>query len=216
MQPRQPEGAQEEAKRLPKCCLGAAYFSMGRYAAQKPPVCAGFAKRLKPTDDAAQLPTDSVPGGDFKYVCLGYSAWDEEALKRAAARRSSQADAVQLPYCEGLEVVSAAAVNQRPELMGAGGPDMAAGGGGPDVPPPPGPQQGGDVRQRPGRSFVPGAGRLPDVGDGLDWERLKGRFLRISRRMVDKMGQNVSYMAATTRRSWQQIVRELGGDDKER
>ena len=114
MQPRQPEGAQEEAKRLPKCCLGAAYFSMGRYAAQKPPVraepqrrpgrdaqpllalgsgarrrsrrrcqhltpallfcpctqvCAGFAKRLKPTDDAAQLPTDSVPGGDFK--CVG-------------------------------------------------------------------------------------------------------------------------------------------------
>lgn len=29
-------------------------------------VCAGFAKRLNPTDDAAQLPTDSVPGGDFK------------------------------------------------------------------------------------------------------------------------------------------------------
>jgi hypothetical protein len=29
-------------------------------------VCTGFAKRLKPTDDAAQLPTDSVPGGDFK------------------------------------------------------------------------------------------------------------------------------------------------------
>lgn len=34
-------------------------------------VCTGFAKRLKPTDDAAQLPTDSVPGGDFKCVPPG-------------------------------------------------------------------------------------------------------------------------------------------------
>lgn len=35
---------------------------------------------------------------------MGYSAYDEEGLKRAAARRSSEADAVTLPYCEGLEV----------------------------------------------------------------------------------------------------------------
>ena len=35
--------------------------------------------------------------------------------------------------------------------------------------------------------------------------------------MVDKMGQNMSYMAATTRRSWQQLWREVGGgSDKER
>jgi hypothetical protein len=102
---------------------------------------------------------------------LGYSAWDEEALKRAAAQRSSQADSVQLPFCEGLEVVSSAAVNQRPELMGAGGPDVAAGSGGSEAATP----DGGDVRQRPGRSFVPGAGRLPDVTDGVDWERFKER-----------------------------------------
>ena len=43
------------------------------------------------------------------------------------------------------------------------------------------------------------------------------RFVRISGRMVDKMGANLSYMAATSRRSWQQIVRELGGGgDKDR
>jgi hypothetical protein len=35
--------------------------------------------------------------------------------------------------------------------------------------------------------------------------------------MVNKMGANLSYMAATSRRSWQQIVRELGGGgDKDR
>lgn len=38
-------------------------------------VCTGFAKRLKPTDDAAQLPTDSVPGGDFK--CAQLQGWCE-------------------------------------------------------------------------------------------------------------------------------------------
>jgi hypothetical protein len=201
-------------------------------------VCTGFAKRLKPTDDAAQLPTDSVPGGDFKcgprcscsssslllpaclppanqqlndwhgsltgassapaclpsgpcpapcrYFCIGYSAWDEEALKRAAARRSSPEDAVQLPYCEGLEVVSAAAVNHRPELMGAGGPGLGGGGGGSGAEAAAGEQAGAgpagaapggaDVRQRPGRTFVPGAGRLPDVGrEGIDWTRFKER-----------------------------------------
>lgn len=115
----------------------------------------------------------SIPARPRRYICLGYSAWDEEALKRAAAARTSQADAVQLPYCEGLEIVSAAAVNQRPELMGAGGPDLGGGGGaaaGPAGPP------GGDVRQRPGRSFVPGAGRLPGEGaEGVDWDRFKER-----------------------------------------
>ncbi|KAL4858648.1 hypothetical protein ACK3TF_001587 [Chlorella vulgaris] len=213
------EGLQGEAEAAkPTRCKGALFFSEARYSAQRPPLCAGLTKRLKPTDEVVQLPTDSVPGGDFKYVCIGYSAWDEEALKRAAANRSSPEDAVQLPYCEGLEVVSAAAVNSRPELMGAGGPDLAAGGDSSGTAPPPaGPQQGGaDVRQRPGRSFVPGAGRLPDAPAGMDWDRFKERFVRISKRMVDKMGQNGSYMVATTRRSWQQIWRELGGgEDKD-
>lgn len=34
--------------------------------------------------------------------------------------------------------------------------------------------------------------------------------------MVDRMGHNLGYMAAVTRRSWEQLVRELGGSDKER
>jgi len=111
-------------------------------------VCAGFSKRLQPEEGSTSLPTDAVPGGDFKYVCLGYSAYDPEALKTAARRRGSRADAVQLPYCEGLEVVSAAAMNSRPELL-TGGPSLAP------------PQDGGagegdaepNVRQRPGRTF---------------------------------------------------------------
>lgn len=34
-------------------------------------LCAGLTKRLKPTDEVVQLPTDSVPGGDFKWVIAG-------------------------------------------------------------------------------------------------------------------------------------------------
>lgn len=49
------------------------------------------------------VPTCS-PAPPGRYMCVGYSAYDEEGLKRAAARRSSEADAVTLPYCEGLEV----------------------------------------------------------------------------------------------------------------
>lgn len=128
---------------------------------------------------SAPLPSTAPPPPGpphCRYVCVGYSAWDEEALKRAAAARRSQADAVQLPYCEGLEVVSAAAVNQRPELMAAGGPDLRGPGPAEAAAAGPPPDSGGaDVRQRPGRSFVPGAGRLPEVPDGIEWDRFKER-----------------------------------------
>lgn len=114
-------------------------------------MCTGLAKRLRPGEDAAQLPTDSIPGGEFKYLCAGYSAWDEEALRAAARRRTSAADAVALPYCEGLEVVSSAAVAGRPELLtdgpGGGGPRRGGGEG------PQGEGTASDAGQRPGRSF---------------------------------------------------------------
>lgn len=123
-----------------------------------------------PTTNPSPTPPPPVL---LRYICLGYSAWDEEALKRAAAARRSQADAVQLPYCEGLEVVSSAAVHHRPELMGAGAPGLGAAAAGEPVAAPPEPPGGADVRQRPGRSFVPG--RLPEVPDGVDWSRFKER-----------------------------------------
>ena len=121
-------------------------------------------------------------------MCLGYSAWDEATLKRAAVRSSGGSggsgsssgssgsdEAVSLPFCQGLEVVSAAAVNRRPELMeaAAGGAGVGASSASSDG--------GGGVRQRPGRTFVPGAAgvggtsRLPEVPTAADWERFKER-----------------------------------------
>jgi len=95
------------------------------------------------------LPTDAIPGGDFKYVCVGYAAYNEDALKKVARERRSQADTVQLPYCEGLEVVSAAAMSRKPELL-TGGPPL----GHPHSPPGVAPQnEEASIRQRPGRTF---------------------------------------------------------------
>lgn len=106
----------------PKACVGALYFSQHRYDRELSPVCMGFRKRKANDDNAidVSIPTDSVPGGDFKYMCIGYSAWDDEALRDAARNRRDSNDPVQLPYCEGLEVVSAAAINNSPELLSNG------------------------------------------------------------------------------------------------
>ena len=38
-------------------------------------------------------------------------------------------------------------------------------------------------------------------------------FLRVSKRMIEKMGQNASYMGLTVRRSWQQLLRELNSNN---
>jgi hypothetical protein len=157
---------------------------------------------LRPADEPAELPNDSVPGGEFKYICLGYSAWDEEALKRASRRRNSHSDAVPLPYCEGLEVVSAAAVAATPELL-TGGPEVERASQRAST----SDEHGADVRQRTGRVFT----ELGAPPDAEEWDRFKERFDRISKRMMDKMASNASYMLASLKKTWDQVVRDVSG-----
>ena len=82
-----------------------------------------------------------------RYICAGYSAYDEEGLKQAASKRTSHGDPVQLPYCEGLEIVSAAGMSRKPELL-TDGPELSASSSSAGGPP-----QDAGIRQRPGRSF---------------------------------------------------------------
>lgn len=114
-------------------------------------MCGGFAKRLRHNDEPSQLTSESIPGGEFKYACLGYAAWDDEELKRAARRRTSPTDPVSLPYCEGLEIVSSAAISGRPELLAEGLGDNASRGSTPQSGEPT--SSGVDGKQRPGRSY---------------------------------------------------------------
>jgi hypothetical protein len=138
-------------------------------------VCFGFGKGLNPAEEDAHTATDQVPGGDFKYLCFGYSAFDPEAMKRAATARTNTTDPVQLPYCEGLEVVSAAAMSGKPELL-TGGASVSgtSASSDPNIPG----REG--VRERPGRAFT---GR-PGVPEGMDWDKFRERYVWFVQRRV--------------------------------
>ena len=55
-----------------------------------------------------------------QYMCLGLSVYDEARLRAAGAEsRGSPTEPVEIPFCEGLEIVSAANVQQSPALLAA-------------------------------------------------------------------------------------------------
>lgn len=167
----------------------------------------GFGKKLSPTEDTIAQ-TDSVPGGDFKYLCFGYSAFDAQELKRAAKNRTSRTDPIQLPYCEGLEVVSAAAMSEKPELLTGGAiVDTASSSSAP-----PSDARHAPTRDRPGRTFT---GR-PDIGgpEAMDWDQFKERFDRMATKITDKMKSNATFMGNKLKQGWDQVLREIGGSDK--
>jgi hypothetical protein len=53
-----------------------------------------------------------------------------------------------------------------------------------------------------------GNGQIPSE---MDWDQFKTRFDRISKRIIDKMAQNASYMGSTIKKSWEQIIRDVSG-----
>ena len=60
-------------------------------------------------------------------MCVGLSVYDEARLRAAGAEsRSSPLAPVDIPYCEGLEIISAANVQESPALLAA---EAGAGGG---------------------------------------------------------------------------------------
>ena len=68
-------------------------------------VCAGL--RFRPKLDryapnSAEVDSTSVPGGDFKFVCVGYAAYDAEKMRQQQAESKKNPTApIELPYCEG-------------------------------------------------------------------------------------------------------------------
>jgi hypothetical protein len=215
-------GGEADGERAdPRICLGALFFSLSRYERLEPPLCAGFQRAGRSdaedaTAAAAVAAADELPPGAFRYLCLGAAAYDPAELRRAA-RRAAPGDPVRLPFCEGLEVVSAAAGLGAREPLGAAAAGAAA--GAPARPPPdsapPAP------RPHPGRTFVPGGagggaggGGLP--GEGMDLARFAERFGTVSRRMVDRMALNAAFMSAAVRKSWDAARGGGGGGGKRR
>ncbi len=69
-------------------------------------MCAGL--RFRPKLDryapnSAEVDSTSVPGGDFKFVCVGYAAYDAEKMRQQQAESKKNPTApIELPYCEGV------------------------------------------------------------------------------------------------------------------
>jgi len=47
----------------------------------------------------------------------------------------------------------------------------------------------------------------------MDWGQFKDRFDRTSKRMVDKMKANATYMGSSLRKTWDKLIREVTGSD---
>ncbi len=52
-----------------------------------------------------------------QYFCVGMSLWDNERMKQNSKEARSPTDPVELPYCEGLEVISASQLQQNPVVL---------------------------------------------------------------------------------------------------
>mmetsp|Transcript_12010 Transcript_12010/g.24170 ORF Transcript_12010/g.24170 Transcript_12010/m.24170 type:complete len:208 (-) Transcript_12010:738-1361(-) len=192
-------GRRERPSGKAKACLGVLYFSQRRFDNEKPPICAGLSKKLsqggslRPPTSSEQMPG----GGDFRYVCVGYSSYDQQHLRDESKNRTRHDEPVEVPYCEGLEVISAAAVSSNRELLSHGAPDVAA------RESPSGRDESLRRHRMDKRESIPLTNPLGDT----DWSGFQERFERMSRRMIDKMQANATYMAKSFVKSWEQIFR---------
>ena len=53
----------------------------------------------------------------MQYFCVGMSLWDEERMKQNSKQARAPTDDVELPFCEGLEIISAAQLQQTPAVL---------------------------------------------------------------------------------------------------
>lgn len=61
---------------------------------------------------------------------------------------------------------------------------------------------------------VPGGFGQGEMPSEMDWDKFRTRFERVSKKIIDKMGQNASFMATTVKKSWEQVIRELSGKER--
>ncbi|KAK9820577.1 hypothetical protein WJX72_011812 [[Myrmecia] bisecta] len=169
-----------------RCCRGLLYFSQALHDQRKTPVCAGLrTTRDGAVNDMVDIRPETIPGGGFKYICVGLSVFDEERAKQQGDKHAS-ADNVELPYCNGLEIISAPQVQSSPVLLKEGvdvGPAVAA------QAPEPKP-----VAPRPGRSFV--SQPSPDMADDFP-----EKFAKSARKLLHQMGHNLTLIGSAMKKA---------------
>lgn len=211
-----------------KCCLGALYFSESLNNTGKHPVCAGVPQTIKSAHDLSTLQSETVPPGHFRYLCLGYSMYNETRLRErqrgavGAAGSSSggtgssgdnasgdrrqqqqqQGDDVELPYCEGVEIISAAALQRKPVLLEEGASPSELG-----TNPISANNQGpAPAQPKDRRNFV-----SPPM-NGIRLDEFPQRFMKSSRKILDQMSINASRIVVTVKRTADRVQEGLWGD----
>lgn len=166
--------------------MGVLFYSQSRFEEGKAPLCSGVSRRARKSS-TTNVSSETVPaGGSFKYFCVGASSYDPDALRSASKDRRHPGDPVEVPFCSGVEIISAAAVSHNRELLPAeGGAEASLA------------RHKSDKRAV---SDVP----LRNPLRHQDWDGFQERFARVSHSVFDRMCANASYMA----RMWRQIFRE--------
>ena len=157
----------------PRECLGTLFFSSARFERGSPPLCAGLSRRGGRRNGRHAVSSDTMPPGDWRFVCVGVSEYDHEA----SANLKRPKENVQLPRCAGLEIVSASAVARQREILPVGQSV------------PGGPTDDASLRrhQADRRKTMP-------MHRGTDWDGFAQRFARSSRGILDKATANAIYM----------------------
>jgi hypothetical protein len=65
----------------------------------------------------AKLYQVPMKGLAVQYFCVGMSLWDEERIKQNSKQARAPTDDVELPFCEGLEIISASQLQQTPAVL---------------------------------------------------------------------------------------------------
>ena len=191
----------------PRACLGATFFSRASATSGKAPTCAGISRRLSEDTslEAASLPPEVAPDGDFSFCCLGLASYrqgqvPEKAASVTSGAPSTSATEAVLPQCMGVQIIRAQAPLPPvpPAMAAARGEDASPGAAAPrpparvGAPPPPSSRS---TPPLPARGYVLAA--VPD---------LAAKMGRSAKKVADKMASNAAIVGVAARQAAEDMV----------
>ncbi|KAL0034917.1 hypothetical protein WJX79_000291 [Trebouxia sp. C0005] len=178
------------------------YYSQSIHDKGRNPVCAGIRSKHLTSSDLAELPPESIPAGEFKYMCMGYSLHADRLKNKQRTATEHTSDSIDLPYCEGIQVVMATETQRSPMLQTEASQEAAS--------------QQTPERQAPLRARKTYTGAQPEhnVG-GVNLADLSERFIKTSGKIVDKMGSNLGQIATTVKQAANKVGEQIWGKGRD-
>ncbi|GMH33250.1 hypothetical protein BSKO_01084 [Bryopsis sp. KO-2023] len=182
-----------------RCCTGALYYSQALMDRRMPPICAGLRQAHKGSEDIEKLQTEAANLVEFKYVCVGYSQYDEKRIIEQPDRDGPAEGEVELPYCEGLEIISSRQLQRGPVLLKEG------------LDAPTGPQRGHEQvgpRRKSASANEDDPNFVPEPPGRFDWTKFPEKFQRTSELIVSKMQQNALHLISSAKKVLDQLSKD--------